>query len=112
MAASKAIPCSAAATVFAVGALTTKHPNSVAALRSTLSIPTPALPTTFNRPLEASKTLRLTLVPLRTINASQSEIFEQRSSGERSYKHSTWPKSRRTRRPASPSFSETKMLWF
>jgi hypothetical protein len=40
------MPCSAAAMVLAVGALTTKHPTSVAACRSTLSMPTPALPTT------------------------------------------------------------------
>lgn len=34
--------------------------TSVAACRSTLSIPTPALPTTFKRPLLASKTARVT----------------------------------------------------
>ncbi|KAJ0586285.1 hypothetical protein HanPI659440_Chr04g0139111 [Helianthus annuus] len=83
MAAKRAMPCSAAAIVLAVGALTTRHPNSVAACRSTLSMPTPALPTTFKRPLAASKTWRLTLVPLLTIKASQEEILEQRSSGER-----------------------------
>ena len=52
------MPCSAAAMVFAVGALTTSTPNSVAAARSTLSMPTPARPTTLRRPLEASITSR------------------------------------------------------
>lgn len=110
IAVSRAIPCSAAATVFAVGALTTRHPNSVAACRSTLSIPTPALPTTFNLPLAASKTCLVTFVPLRTIKASHVEILAQSSSGERLYAHSKLPKPRRTWRPASPSFSETKMV--
>lgn len=112
MEASKAIPCSAAATVFAIGALTTRQPNSVAAWRSTLSMPTPALPTTFNFPLAASKTLLVTLVPLLTINASHCEIFSQSASGERSYKHSTLPKLRRIASPASPSFSETRIVGF
>ncbi|KAL3825038.1 hypothetical protein ACJIZ3_021067 [Penstemon smallii] len=83
MPASKAIPCSAAAIVLAVGAFTTKHPNSVAACRSTLSIPTPARPTTFSFPFAASKTWRVTFVPLRTISASHSEIFAHRSSGDK-----------------------------
>ncbi|GER52315.1 homoserine O-succinyltransferase [Striga asiatica] len=110
MDASKAIPCSAAAIVFAVGAFTTKHPNSVAACRSTLSIPTPARPTTLSFRLAASKTRRVTFVPLRTINASHSPIFAHRSSGDRSYRHSTFPNERSKSSPASPSFSETKMV--
>ena len=56
------MPCSAAAMVFAVGALTTRTPYSVAAARSTLSIPTPARPTTLRRPLAAWKTSRVTCV--------------------------------------------------
>ncbi|URE39555.1 hypothetical protein MUK42_35645 [Musa troglodytarum] len=108
--ASRAIPCSAAATVFAVGALTTRHPLSVAAWRSTLSIPTPALPTTLRRPLEASNTSRVTFVPLRTISASQREILEQRSWGERLYEQSTLANSRSSASPASPSFSATRMV--
>ncbi|KAG7014967.1 hypothetical protein SDJN02_22598, partial [Cucurbita argyrosperma subsp. argyrosperma] len=107
-----AIPCSAAATVFAVGAFTTKQPCSVAAARSTLSMPTPALPTTFNLPPEDSNTSRLTLVPLRTIIASQSEILVQSSSGLRLYEQSTLAKSFRRSRPASPSFSATRTVGF
>ncbi|RHN82272.1 hypothetical protein MtrunA17_Chr1g0208151 [Medicago truncatula] len=83
MPAKSAIPCSAAATVLAVGALTTKQPCSVAAARSTLSIPTPALPTTLSLPPEDSNTSRETLVPLRTMRASQREILVQSSSGVR-----------------------------
>ena len=56
---SSAMPCSAAATVLAVGALTTRHPTSEAAARSTLSMPTPARPTTLSRPLLASNTSRV-----------------------------------------------------
>eukprot|EP01018_Ginkgo_biloba_P000005 Gb_16425 [translate_table: standard] len=62
----KAIPCSTVTTVLAVGAFTTKQPNSVAAYRSTLLIPTPALPTTLSWPCEPH---RITLVPLFTIKA-------------------------------------------
>lgn len=39
--------------------LTTRQPVSEAAARSTLSMPTPARPTTFRRPLEASNTSRV-----------------------------------------------------
>ena len=56
---SSAMPCSAAATVLAVGAFTTRQPVSEAAARSTLSMPTPARPTTLSRPLEASNTSRV-----------------------------------------------------
>ncbi|KAL3843901.1 hypothetical protein ACJIZ3_001304 [Penstemon smallii] len=110
MAVSSAIPCSAAATVLAVGAFTTRHPCSVAAARSTLSIPTPALPTTFNLPADDSKTSRLTLVPLLTISASQSEILVHSSSGLRLYEQSTFANSLRRFTPASPSFSATRMV--
>lgn len=112
MAARRAMPCSAAAIVLAVGAFTTRQPNSVAACRSTLSMPTPALPTTFNLPFPASKTSLVTLVPLLTIKASQHEILVQSSSCESSYAHSTWPTLRNTLSPASPSFSETKIVGF
>ncbi|TQE14294.1 hypothetical protein C1H46_000213 [Malus baccata] len=48
-----------------------------------LSMPMPALPTTFNLPPEDSNTSRVTLVPLHTINTSQSEILVQNSLGLR-----------------------------
>ncbi|KAB2614891.1 protein argonaute 5-like [Pyrus ussuriensis x Pyrus communis] len=57
----------------------------------------PPLPTTFNFPLEDLKTLRVTLVLLGTINASQSEILVQSSSGLRLI-------------PGSLSFSETRTV--
>ncbi|WVY96639.1 hypothetical protein V8G54_028790 [Vigna mungo] len=110
MAARRAIPCSAAATVLAVGALTTRQPCSVAAARSTLSIPTPALPTTLSLPPDDSKTSRETLVPLRTISASQSEILVQSSSVLRLYEQSTLAKSLSSFSPASPSFSATSTV--
>uniref|UniRef100_A0A0A9F0C1 Si707066f01 n=1 Tax=Arundo donax TaxID=35708 RepID=A0A0A9F0C1_ARUDO len=80
MAARSATACSAAATVLAVGALTTRHPASVAAWRSTLSIPTPARPTTRSRPRAASNTSRVTRVALRTTNASTSDTLARSSS--------------------------------
>ena len=40
-------------------------------------MPTPALPTTFSLPLEASKTCLVTLVALLTMSASQAEILAQ-----------------------------------
>ncbi|KAK7839298.1 hypothetical protein CFP56_018163 [Quercus suber] len=83
MAAKRAIPCSAAAMVLALGALTTKQPCSVATARSTLLVPMPALPTTLSLPADDSNTSRLTFIPLRTIIASQSEILVQSSSGLR-----------------------------
>ena len=76
---SSAMPCSAAATVLAVGALTTSTPASVAATRSTLSMPTPARPTVFRRPAPAANTSLVTLVAERTISASHSEILAMRS---------------------------------
>mmetsp|Transcript_15202 Transcript_15202/g.45841 ORF Transcript_15202/g.45841 Transcript_15202/m.45841 type:complete len:404 (-) Transcript_15202:444-1655(-) len=65
-----AIPCSAAAMVLAVGAFTTRHPNSVAAVRSTLSTPTPARPTTLRRPPAASNTSLVTCDAERMMSAS------------------------------------------
>mmetsp|Transcript_560 Transcript_560/g.1496 ORF Transcript_560/g.1496 Transcript_560/m.1496 type:complete len:362 (-) Transcript_560:44-1129(-) len=79
-----AIPCSAAATVLAVGAFTTRHPVSLAAVRSTLSIPTPARPTTLRRPAEASNTSRSTLVAERMTMASTVLIFSNRAARSRS----------------------------
>jgi hypothetical protein len=99
--------CSAAATVLAVGALTTRQPASVAAWRSTLSIPTPARPTTRSRPRLASSTSRVTLVPLRTMSASNCAALASSSAGDMPYADSTSANSRSTASPASLSFSAT-----
>ena len=61
--------CSAADTMFDVGALQTITPRSVAAATSTLSTPTPARPMIL-RFAPASMTSRVTWVPERTMRAS------------------------------------------
>ncbi len=61
--------CSVAESRFAVGALTTSTPRSVAAATSTLSTPMPARPTTLRRGPAASSS-PVTWVVLRTIRAS------------------------------------------
>ena len=61
--------CSAAETMFEVGALHTTMPRSVAAATSTLSTPMPARPMT-RRFAAASTTSRVTCVPDRTMSAS------------------------------------------
>lgn len=79
----RAMPCSAAATVLAVGALTTRQPAAVAAPRSTLSTPTPARPTTLRRPADASNTSLVTWVADRMISASDAFTFSFSCSGVR-----------------------------
>ncbi len=71
-ASSSAIACSAALTMFEVGALTTMTPRAVAAATSTLSSPMPARATTLSRSAAASASAS-TLVALRTITASTPE---------------------------------------
>ena len=66
---SRAMVCSAAATMLPRGALTTRMPWRVAAATSMLSTPTPARPTTRRR-LPASRIGAVTLVSLRTTSAS------------------------------------------
>ena len=61
--------CSAADTMFDVGALHTMTPHSVAASTSTLSTPTPARPM-MRRFFAASMTARSTFVAERTMSAS------------------------------------------
>jgi hypothetical protein len=63
--------CSAAETMFEVGALTTITPRAVAAGTSTLSSPTPARATILSRVL-AAITSASTLVAERTSSASAS----------------------------------------
>lgn len=98
-AASRAMPCSAAATVLAVGALTTRQPAAVAALRSTLSTPTPARPTTLRRPPEAANTAASTCVAERMIRASDVLTFSLSCSGVRPRATSTLPKASSLARP-------------
>lgn len=69
VASSKAMVCSAAATMLPLGELTTMIPNFVAASMSTLSTPTPALATTL-RFLAAASKAAVTFVSDRMINAS------------------------------------------
>ena len=61
--------CSAAETLLASGALTTRMPRRVASSRSMLSTPTPARPTTRNREAASMSSLS-TRVPLRTTSPS------------------------------------------
>ena len=68
---SSATACSAAETMFDVGALTTITPRAVAAGTSTLSSPTPARATTLSR-LDAASASASTLVAERTSSASAS----------------------------------------
>src|SRR5438128_1580861 len=68
-----AIVCSVAAIVLPEGALTTRTPARVAASTSMLSTPAPARPITLRR-VPAWITLASTLVSLRTMSASYSEI--------------------------------------
>ncbi len=70
-ASSRAIACSAALTMFDVGAFTTITPALVAASTSTLSRPTPARATTRRLGACASASASI-LVALRTITASAS----------------------------------------
>ncbi|KAH7519375.1 hypothetical protein FEM48_Zijuj08G0029400 [Ziziphus jujuba var. spinosa] len=71
-------------------AIVAQHPCLVAAARSTLSIPTLTLPTTFNlRPDDSSRSL-VTFLPLRATSASQREILVQSSSGLKLYGQSTF----------------------
>ncbi len=65
----RAMVCSAALTMFDVGALHTMTPRSVAASTSTLSTPTPARPM-MRRFFPASMTSRVTFVADRTMRAS------------------------------------------
>ncbi|KAG8091098.1 hypothetical protein GUJ93_ZPchr0011g27594 [Zizania palustris] len=74
---------------------TTRTPCSVAAARSTLSIPKPRQPMTRSLPPEASNTSCPTLVPDRTMSASQSGILAWSSLG-----------------PTVPSFSTTRTVYF
>ncbi len=64
-----AIACSAVVTTFPSGVFITRMPRSLAALRSTLSIPIPARPITLRRSARAM-TSAVTLVSLRTASAS------------------------------------------
>ena len=64
-----AMVCSAAETMFDVGALHTMMPRSVAASTSTLSTPTPARPMIFKL-LPAAMTSRVACVAERTMSAS------------------------------------------
>src|SRR3954453_21693789 len=68
-ASNRAMACSAAETMFDVGALTTSTPRAVAAGTSTLSRPTPARATTLSRSPAAIASAS-TVVALRTIKAS------------------------------------------
>ncbi len=68
---SSATACSAAETMFEVGALTTITPRAVAAGTSTLSSPTPARATTFSR-FDAASASASTMVAERTSSASAS----------------------------------------
>mmetsp|Transcript_15137 Transcript_15137/g.30763 ORF Transcript_15137/g.30763 Transcript_15137/m.30763 type:complete len:393 (-) Transcript_15137:1294-2472(-) len=104
---SKATACSAAATQFPVGALTTKTPRSDAARRSILSTPTPARPTTFKF-TPASSTSRVTFEADRTINPSYCPISVNNCSGVRSNLTSTSCLLRRISNPPSDNFSGTK----
>ena len=78
VASSRAIACSAAETMFDVGALTTITPRAVAAGTSTLSRPTPARATTFSRVVAASASAS-TLVADRTSSASASASAPSRA---------------------------------
>ena len=74
---SSATACSAAETMFDVGALTTMTPRAVAAGTSTLSSPTPARATTLSRRAAASASAS-TFVAERTSRASASASAEWR----------------------------------
>ena len=102
--------CSVAATVFAVGALTTIIPLAVAVLISMLSTPTPARPITFNF-LPALMTASVTWVMDRVTKPSYSPMQAIRSSSLRLIFTSTsYPCARSTSTPFSDTSSLTKIF--
>ena len=105
---SSAMVCSAAATMFPRGALTTRIPLRVAAGTSMLSTPTPARPTTRRR-FPASSTDAVTFVSLRTTSASKSGIRWIRSASASLLTTVTSPARRRRSRPSSASGSATRI---
>src|SRR5207247_7121980 len=106
---SRAIACSAAATMLPRGALTTRMPLRVAACTSMLSTPTPARPTTRSlRP--ASMIGAVTRVSLRTTSASNSGILRISSDSSNLLTTVTSPARRSRSRPSSASGSATRIL--
>src|SRR5712691_6328434 len=103
-----AIVCSAAATMFPRGALTTRMPLRVAAGTSMLSTPTPARPTTRRR-RPASRTGAVTFVSLRTTRASNSGIRSISSASTSLLTTVTSPARRSRSKPSSASGSATRI---
>src|SRR4029077_1546713 len=105
---SRAMVCSAAATMLPRGALTTRMPLRVAAATSMLSTPTPARPTTrSSRP--ASRIGAVTFVSLRTTRASKSGM-RLINSASLSFPATVTSPARRSRsRPSSASGSATRI---
>ena len=106
-ASSSAMVCSAAAIVFASGALATMMPCLVAAGTSTLSTPTPARPITLRR-VPFSIRSAVSLVAERIRIASYSPMRDSSSPSSQSTPRSTWKRSRSRSTPESAIFSLTR----
>src|SRR5438067_9482480 len=106
---SRAMVCSAAATMFPRGALTTRIPRRVAAETSMLSSPTPARPTTRSL-LPASMMGAVTRVSLRTTRASNSGMRRISSDSASLLTTVTSPARRSSSSPSSASGSATRIF--
>ena len=101
--------CSQAASVLPDGAFATMMPRLVAASRSILSTPAPALPIYLSLSA-AAMTLAVTCVPLLTRSPSYSPIIVISSSSERPVLTSTAQNSCNSATPSSASESLTRTL--
>jgi hypothetical protein len=99
-----AIVCSAAEMIVESGALQTTMPRRVAASMSTLSIPTPARPTTFNRSARSMRSASIRVAD-RITTASKPAMIDARSDSPSS---TTSNRRRRSSTPGSAMGSRTR----